>query len=201
MTDYMIKLAPIIVVFGLWNDIFHSKNCCYLLLPINKYIPNKSFCSCSTIHRLPSRTGRPDYAEKILRSSEKKKKDIFGEMKPRLTCTNMMGREKYTQGSKQLPIWSIKLYLLNMGEPMVWHGHVWLLVELGHYCVLMVWLLTEVTDWMLKCTGLYSLHIFSQMLNNWLDGASYCKMIMTHGLLQKQTKNFSKHVFFFSFGR
>lgn len=149
-----------------------------------------------------SRTGRPDYAEKILRSSEKKKKDIFGEMKPRLTCTNMMGREKYTQGSKQLPIWSIKLYLLNMGEPMVWHGHVWLLVELGHYCVLMVWLLTEVTDWMLKCTGLYSLHIFSQMLNNWLDGASYCKMIMTHGLLQKQTKNFSKHVFFFfSFGR
>ena len=45
-------------------------------------------------------------------------------------------------------------------------------------CLLIMWLLTEVSGWILRCIGLNSLLTFSQMLQNWEDGASQCRCIM-----------------------
>ncbi len=42
----------------------------------------------------------------------------------------------------------------------------------------------------LKCFGQYYLLIFSQMLQNSLDGASQCRWTMTQSILQKQPKSF-----------
>lgn len=64
------------------------------------------------------------------------------------------------------------------------HGYVWLTPDLGHSCLLMMWLLTEVTGWILKCIGLYSPFRFSQMMQNWLEAALQCKWVMTQKFLK-----------------
>ena len=53
-----------------------------------------------------------------------------------------------------------------------WRGHVWLPMELVPLYFLMMWPLTKAARWILKCFGQYYLLIFSQMLQNSLDGAS-----------------------------
>ncbi len=73
-----------------------------------------------------------------------------------------------------------------------WRGHVWLPVELVLLYLLMMWLLTKAAGWILKCFGQYYLLIFSQMLQNSLDGASQCRWTMTQSILQKATKEFLK---------
>ncbi len=81
-----------------------------------------------------------------------------------------------------------------------WRGHVWLPVELVLLYLLMMWLLTKAAGWILKCFGQYYLLIFSQMLQNSLDGASQCRWTMTQSILQKQPKSFFFFFFFFFFG-
>ncbi len=53
-----------------------------------------------------------------------------------------------------------------------------------------MWLLTKAAGWILKCFGQYYLLIFSQMLQNSLDGASQCRWTMTQSILQKQPRVF-----------
>ncbi len=60
----------------------------------------------------------------------------------------------------------------------------------GSLVLLMMWLLTKAAGWILKCFGQYYLLIFSQMLQNSLDGASQCRWTMTQSILQKQPKSF-----------
>lgn len=59
------------------------------------------------------------------------------------------------------------------------------MVEPGHYCLLMMWPLIEITGWSVKCAGLHCLLIFVQMLQNELDRALQCKWIITQSKLQK----------------
>ena len=50
----------------------------------------------------------------------------------------------------------------------------------------------KAAGWILKCFEQYYLLIFSQMLQNSLDGASQCRWTMTQSILQKQPKSFYK---------
>lgn len=45
----------------------------------------------------------------------------------------------------------------------------WLPVEPGQHCLLMMWSLLETAGWTLKCVGLYALLRFRQLLQNWSD--------------------------------
>ncbi len=111
-------------------------------------------------------------------------------MRPRSTCTRVMGREEYGEGKELLMILSIPPHQWSMVVVVSWRGHVWLPVELVLLYLLMMWLLTKAAGWILKCFGQYYLLIFSQMLLNSLDGASQCRWTMTQSILQKQPKSF-----------
>ncbi len=50
----------------------------------------------------------------------------------------MMGREKCGEGKERFMIQSIAHHLSNMVKLVLWHEHVWLPVELGHWCLLMM---------------------------------------------------------------
>ncbi len=111
-------------------------------------------------------------------------------MRPRSTCTRVMGREEYGEEKELLMILSIPPHQWSMVVVVSWRGHVWLPVELVLLYLLMMWLLTKAAGWILKCFGQYYLLIFSQMLQNSLDGASQCRWTMTQSILQKQPKSF-----------
>ncbi len=111
-------------------------------------------------------------------------------MRPRSTCTRVMGREEYGERKELLMILSIPPHQWSMVVVVSWRGHVWLPVELVLLYLLMMWLLTKAAGWILKCFGQYYLLIFSQMLQNSLDGASQCRWTMTQSILQKQPKSF-----------
>ncbi len=111
-------------------------------------------------------------------------------MRPRSTCTRVMGREEYGEGKELLMILSIPPHQWSMVVVVSWRGHVWLPVELVLLYLLMMWLLTKAAGWILKCFGQYYLLIFSQMLQNSLDGASQCRWTMTQSILQKQPRVF-----------
>ncbi len=111
-------------------------------------------------------------------------------MRPRSTCTRVMGREEYGEGKELLMILSIPPHQWSMVVVVSWRGHVRLPVELVLLYLLMMWLLTKAAGWILKCFGQYYLLIFSQMLQNSLDGASQCRWTMTQSILQKQPKSF-----------
>ena len=68
---------------------------------------------------------------------------LFGRMKPRWSCTRMMGREKFGEGKEQILIWGTQ-YLITC-QTWWWHSHSMViygcLEELGHWCLLMMWLL------------------------------------------------------------
>ncbi len=87
-------------------------------------------------------------------------------------------------------ILSIPPHQWSMVVVVSWRGHVWLPVERVLLYLLMMWLLTKAAGWILKCFGQYYLLIFSQMLQNSLDGASQCRWTMTQSILQKQPKSF-----------
>ncbi len=93
-------------------------------------------------------------------------------------------------GRPLLMILSIPPHQWSMVVVVSWRGHVWLPVELVLLYLLMMWLLTKAAGWILKCFGQYYLLIFSQMLQNSLDGASQCRWTMTQSILQKQPKSF-----------
>ncbi len=115
-------------------------------------------------------------------------------MRPRSTCTRVMGREEYGEGKELLMILSIPPHQWSMVVVVSWRGHVWLPVELVLLYLLMMWLLTKAAGWILKCFGQYYLLIFSQMLQNSLDGASQCRWTMTQSILQKQPKSFWREI-------
>ncbi len=94
------------------------------------------------------------------------------------------------EGKELLMILSIPPHQWSMVVVVSWRGHVWLPVELVLLYLLMMWLLTKAAGWILKCFGQYYLLIFSQMLQNSLDGASQCRWTMTQSILQKQPKSF-----------
>ncbi len=113
-------------------------------------------------------------------------------MRPRSTCTRVMGREEYGEGKELLMILSIPPHQWSMVVVVSWRGHVWLPVELVLLYLLMMWLLTKAAGWLLKCFGQYYLLIFSQMLQNSLDGASQCRWTMTQKHTAKATKEVLK---------
>ncbi len=105
-------------------------------------------------------------------------------MRPRSTCTRVMGREEYGEGKELLMILSIPPHQWSMVVVVSWRGHVWLPVELVLLYLLMMWLLTKAAGWILKCFGQYYLLIFSQCFRtHWTalhsaDGQwpkAYCK--------------------------
>ncbi len=80
-------------------------------------------------------------------------------MRPRSTCTRVMGREEYGEGKELLMILSIPPHQWSMVVVVSWRGHVWLPVELVLLYLLMMWLLTKAAGWILKCFGQYYLLI------------------------------------------
>ncbi len=109
-------------------------------------------------------------------------------LRPRSTCTRVMGREEYGEGKELLMILSIPPHQWSMVVVVSWCGHVWLPVELVLLYLLMMWLLTKAAGWILKCFGQYYLLLFSQMLQNSLDGASQCRWTMTQSILQSNQR-------------
>ncbi len=67
-------------------------------------------------------------------------------MRPRSTCTRVMGREEYGEGKELLMILSIPPHQWSMVVVVSWRGHVWLPVELVLLYLLMMWLLTKGQD-------------------------------------------------------
>ncbi len=118
-------------------------------------------------------------------------------MRPRSTCTRVMGREEYGEGKELLMILSRPPHQWSMVVVVSWRGHVWLPVELVLLYLLMMWLLTKAAGWILKCFGQYYLLIFRQMLQNSLDGASQCRWTMTQSILQSQSPDLNpiEHAF------
>ncbi len=111
-------------------------------------------------------------------------------MRPRSTCTRVMGREEYGEGKELLMILSIPPHQWSMVVVVSWRGHVWLPVELVLLYLLMMWLLTKAAGWILKCFGQYYLLIFSQMLQNSLDGAPQCRWTMTQAYCKSNQRVF-----------
>lgn len=79
----------------------------------------------------------------------------------------LIGGERYGEEKKQVMTWSMPPYLTNhvkhsAGNVMPWAS------ELAHYCLLIIWLLTELAGWSLKCTWLFSAHIqANEFLKEW----------------------------------
>ena len=111
-------------------------------------------------------------------------------MRQRSTCSRVMGREEYGEGKELLMIQSIPPNQWSMVVVVSWRGHVWLPMELVPLYLLMMWLLTKAAGWILKCFGQYYLLIFSQVLQNSLDGTSQCRWTRTCSILWKQAKSF-----------
>ncbi len=101
-----------------------------------------------------------------------------------------MGREEYGEGKELLMILSIPPHQWSMVVVVSWRGHVWLPVELVLLYLLMMWLLTKAAGWILKCFGQYYLLIFSQMLQNSLDGRFTVQMDNDPKHTVKATKEF-----------
>ncbi len=74
-------------------------------------------------------------------------------MRPRSTCTRVMGREEYGEGKELLMILSIPPHQWSMVVVVSWRGHVWLPVELVLLYLLMMWLLTKAAGWILSVSG------------------------------------------------
>ncbi len=111
-------------------------------------------------------------------------------MRPRSTCTRVMGREEYGEGKELLMILSIPPHRWSMVVVVSWRGHVWLPVELVLLYLLMMWLLTKASRMNSEVfRAILSAHI-QQMLQNSLDSASQCGWTMTQSILQKQPKSF-----------
>ncbi len=111
-------------------------------------------------------------------------------MRPRSTCTRVMGREEYGEGKELLMILSIPPHQWSMVVVVSWRGHVWLPVELVRLYLLMMWTADKAAGWILKCFGQYYLLIFSQMLQNSLDGASQCRWTMTKAYCKSNQRVF-----------
>ncbi len=111
-------------------------------------------------------------------------------MRPRSTCTRVMGREEYGEGKELLMILRHTTSSVSMVVVVSWRGHVWLPVEL----VLLLFIDDVTADKSSRMNSevfrQYYLLIFSQMLQNSLDGASQCRWTMTQSILQKQPKSF-----------
>ncbi len=73
----------------------------------------------------------------------------------------MMRRNKYGEGLEQLMIQTLSS---ETWWSSVMHERAWLPVALGYCCSVMMRQKTEAAGWILKCTGIYSLSRFSQML-------------------------------------
>ncbi len=140
---------------------------------------------CKPLVSLKNRKARLEFAKRHLKKPSQFWNNILGQMRPRSTCTRVMGREEYGEGKELLMILSIPPHQWSMVVVVSWRGHVWLPVELVLLYLLMMWLLTKAAGWILKCFGQYYLLIFSQMLQNSLDGASQCRWTMTQSILQK----------------
>lgn len=63
---------------------------------------------------------------------------LFGPIKPKLTCTRMIVREQYKKGKEGLLIQSLARHLSEMVKAVLWHEDVWLPMDLGHWCLLMI---------------------------------------------------------------
>lgn len=66
-----------------------------------------------------------------------------------------MNLYQHVEGKEQLVIYTIPPHLSHMVESLLWHGHAWLPVELGHWYLLMMWLLMEVAGGILRIIMLY----------------------------------------------
>lgn len=106
---------------------------------------------------------------------------LFGQMKPKLAWTKMVEGEK-----EQLMIRG-EPHLSNTLETVLWQGHVWLPVGLGHWCIFM-WLLmnSEVYRAILLCNSIKCNKSDWRCFTLQLDyHPKYC-------ILQKQCKIFSR---------
>ncbi len=113
-------------------------------------------------------------------------------MRPRSTCTRVMGREEYGEGKELLMILSVPPHQWSMVVVVSWRGHVWLPVELVLLYLLMMWLLTKAAGWILKCFGQYYLLIFSQMLQKLIGRRFTVQMDNDPKHTAKATKEFLK---------
>ncbi len=98
---------------------------------------------CKPLVSLKNRKARLEFAKRHLKSLHSSGTTSYGQMRPRSTCTRVMGREEYGEGKELLMILSIPPHQWSMMVVVSWRGHVWLPVELILLYLLMMWLLTN----------------------------------------------------------
>ncbi len=145
---------------------------------------------CKPLVSLKNRKARLEFVKRHLKKPSQFWNNILWTDETKINLYQSDGREEYGEGKELLMILSIPPHQWSMVVVVSWRGHVWLPVELVLLYLLMMWLLTKAAGWILKCFGQYYLLIFSQMLQNSLDGASQCRWTMTQSILQKQPKSF-----------
>ncbi len=180
-----------------WPDQEHSPGgrCMCVKVTIKRRLHQSEYrgftTRCKPLVSLKNRKARLEFAKRHLKKAftvlEQHPMDRWDQdqLVPEWWEEKRMEKER-----KLLMILSIPPHQWSMVVVVSWRGHVWLPVELVLLYLLMMWLLTKAAGWILKCFGQYYLLIFSQMLQNSLDGTSQCRWTMTQSILQKQPKSF-----------
>ncbi len=112
-------------------------------------------------------------------------------MRPRSTCTRVMGREEYGEGKEMLMILSITTSSVKHGGGTVM---AWACMAASGTGSLVF--IDDVTCWQKQQDEFWSVSgniicsYSAKMLQNSLDGASQCRWTMTQSILQKQPKSF-----------
>ncbi len=91
-----------------------------------------------------------------------------------------VGKKNYGVRNERLRIWSITHHPSNMVEAALWHGHVWLLMELVQWCLLMTCQLIEIAEGILIHKGPNQTKgPKAKMPENWKNDALLCRWMMT----------------------
>lgn len=100
-----------------------------------------------------------------------------------------MGREKYWKERNSL--WPVSQHHI-ICQTLCRQWGCMVVSRIGSTYLLMMWQLIEAAGWILAFTRLFSL--FSEILQNWLDSNSLCKLIITQSQLRKALKSFSRQI-------
>ncbi len=145
---------------------------------------------CKPLVSLKNRKARLEFAKRHLKKPSQFWNNILWTDETKINLYQSDGKRRVwrRKGTAHDPKHTTSLVKHGGGSVMAWACM--LPVELVLLYLLMMWLLTKAAGWILKCFGQYYLLIFSQMLQNSLDGASQWRWTMTQSILQSNQRVF-----------